>query len=177
MGHEKMINYFTINILRRKALRDFFPQPFCFVMGQNGIIQPSFSSKIDWKHGLKIKCPTLELCLKNIFNGSTVSLFHYFLQLRNWVNYEDSYIFRRLYSKSAKPIMFSNMEVILTTFLTISELYLMKVLDYDEIISEAQTYITEFGKYMEPEVDTWDKCVTKSLQDRIRYYKTNKNWF
>ena len=146
-------------------------------MNQNGIIQPSFSLKINWEHGLKYKCPTVETCLKNVFNGSTVSLFHYFLQLRNWVNYEDSYIFRRLYSQSAKPIMFSNMQVILTTFLTLSEIYLMKIMSYDEITSEAQTYIKEFRIYMEPEVDTGDKSVTKSLQDRIKYYKTNEEWF
>jgi hypothetical protein len=176
MGHEKMINYFTSNILRRKELQEFFPSPFCFVLSQNQQIKPKFEEKIDWSHGLKVKSPSVEGCLKEVYQRGTVSIFHYFHHLRNWVNYEDTYIFRRFYATSIKPIMYSNMSLILSTLIAIAEVFLMNATDYEMINKEAWLYIEDFQKHMESNIQD-SESVTLTLRNRFNYYENAKNWF
>ena len=176
MGHDKMINYFTNNILRRKNLRDFFPPPFCFVLNQNLQIKPKFEEKIDWPYGLEWKCPPIETCLKEVFQGGSTSLFHYFHQLRNWVNYEDTYIFRRFYAVSYKPEMYSNMSLILSTVISIAEVFLMNAIDFETINKEAWLYIEDFQKHMESNIQD-SESVTLNLRNRFNYYENTKDWF
>jgi len=176
MGHEKMINYFTTNILTNISLRTFFPVPFCFTLDQNGNVKPPFTDRIDWEYGLKFKCPEIERCLREIFNGKQKSAFHYFYKLRQWVNYEDTYIFRRFYAISYKPSMYRDMNIILSAFISIAEVFLMNTIGYDTIASEAWQYIEEFPKYME-ENATELASVTMTLRRRFGYYKTRRDWF
>ncbi|MCW4049285.1 MAG: hypothetical protein NWE89_06055 [Candidatus Bathyarchaeota archaeon] len=170
IGHKKMINLFTNDLLLKENTKNFFPQPFCFVLNSHGYIQPEFSSKIDWDYGLRIKCPQIEQCLKEVSNGHKTSIFHYFLELRNWVNYEDSYIFRRLYSDKAKPQMFNDMQLILMNFLSITELYLMKAYSPKKIIEMANTFINEFSRYMEPVGIPLSSRSVWQLNNRVQYY-------
>lgn len=176
MGHIKMINYFTNNMLNRRELSGFFPQPFCFIMAPDGKIKPEFAKKISWTHGLQIKCPSVEKCLTQISDGKTVSIFHYFLDLRNWVNYEDSYIFRRFYSTSVKPNMYFNMLTILSTFVSIAEIFLMYTLNYQTIHDEAELFINDFDQFMEPTTPPEER-VTSVIKTRFSYYENNKEWF
>ena len=125
-GHNKMINVFTKQLLSRKGLSNsLFVSPFCFTLHPRGKITPSFDKVITWDHGLKIKCPIVEDCLREVSRGGRTSIFHYFLYLRNWVNYEDSYIFRRLYGKSIRPGFYWDLECILSAFISLSEIFMM----------------------------------------------------
>jgi hypothetical protein len=92
------------------------------------------------------------------------------------VNYEDTYIFRRFYALSAKPTMYRNMNVILSNFISIAEVFLMYSIDYTKISKEASQYITEFRQYMETDT-TLETSVTSILRNRFSYYENAKEWF
>jgi hypothetical protein len=66
-GHERMINYFTSQILTKPGLCvNLFPPPFCFVLTNEGSIYPEFKNVIDSRTILRYDGPRIEACLKSI---------------------------------------------------------------------------------------------------------------
>lgn len=176
-GHKKMINHFTNHYLVRKCLcKDVFIPPFCIIKQKNGNFKPSFEDMISMNKNIGYNQTWLKKCTENIQDNINISLFHYLLELRNWVSYEDSYIFRRFYGESVRPKFYKHMYWILSSFLSIAEAYLIWVFGYEKINEEKNLYISEFDKYFEPEVDPTEK-ITYNLRMRFEYYDnyvTNK---
>ena len=171
IGHKKMINIFTHNLLTRKELsKKFFVSPFCFVLNRKRVLSPAPSDVIKWSYGITDKCPILENCLLKILKKGKVSIFHYFWELRNWVNYQDSYIFRRLYGKSLKWNLDHDMHVILNTFLTLTELYMIMVFGYDKIKEDKDIFVNDFNKYFESNIEN-DQRLTSYINKRFEIHE------
>lgn len=173
-GHKRMINHFTNHYLTKKCLcKDMFIPPFCIIKQKNGKFQPQFEEMIALNKHIEYHKPRLKKCMNSLQQNKNVSLFHYFLDLRTWVNYEDSYIFRRLYGESVRPKFYRNMYWILSSFLSITEAYLIWVFGYEKINEEKRLYISEFDKYFESEVVPMER-VTYNLKKRFEYYDNFK---
>jgi hypothetical protein len=169
-GHNIMINVFTKQILSRKGLSiNLYVPPFCFTLHPRGKITPSFDKVITWEHGLRIKCPIIEACLREVSRGGSTSIFHYFYNLRNWVNYEDSYIFRRLYGPSIRPGFYWDLSCILSAFMSLTEIFMIWVFGFDDIEKEKDMFINEFNQFFENDVDD-ELRVTRPLNNRFSYY-------
>lgn len=102
--HSKMLDKFTAELIMHPILNQkLFVTPFCFYMDK-GILQPKPEARIHRPYALEHDFPHLKQCLDDIPNRSAkpVSLFHYFKYLREWANYEDSYIFMNLYGPTVR---------------------------------------------------------------------------
>jgi hypothetical protein len=176
-GHDRMINYFNNQILIRPTLsKKLFVPPFCFVLTKEKEITPPFESVISWKYGLSYKCPSIQECLESCYKENrNTSLFNYFLQLRNWVNYEDSYIFRRLYGESWRPGFYWDMYKIMSSFLMVTESFLSWIYGYEEISKEKDMLVTEYNRYFEPGIEQ-ELRTTNNIEKRFLYYEENKEY-
>jgi hypothetical protein len=174
-GHERMLNYFTDQLLRKNELSsNIFVEPFCFILNPDNTIEPSFESRITWSHGLKNKCPSIAQCLSETrTKPKRISLFHYFSHLRTWINYEDSYIFQRLYGEQLRPGFYWDMYCILSSFLSITEFYMIGVFGFDKILKEQKLLVSEYNQYFEPEIK-YSLKTTRYIQNRFIYYNENQ---
>lgn len=173
-GHKRMINCFTNHYLTRKCLcKDVFIPPLCIIKLKSGKFRPPFEEMATINEYIGYNQVGLENCMNSLQQNNNTSLFHYFLDLRTWVNYEDSYIFRRLYGESIRPNFYRHMYWILSSFLSIAEIYLIWIFGYEKINEEKSLYISEFDRYFEPEVNPEDR-VTYNLKKRFEYYDNFK---
>ena len=113
-------------------------------------------SKWAWRETLR--------CLESLHTTSTrpVSLFHYFDSLREWANYEDSYIFINLFGPGVISRLDSSLKRIVQGFLPVAEVFLISFYGWDRVHTEFLTFsnrvvhhlktepsslITRFGEY------------------------------
>ncbi len=147
LGHKRMINIFTNDVLSHPKLRgSFFVQPFCFYLTRGRVV-PSFNKMIQWDYGLERHCPKLKECLRKTFNNhklekgiKRISLFHYFKDLREWANYEDAYIFMNLYGESVRLNLNWYLVNITHTFNTLAEIFLISYYGFDFLNEKFRTF-------------------------------------
>lgn len=104
----------------------FIPVPLCFYL-QGGAITPSPPSVVSWPYGLSCHVPNVQRCLESLHPTSThpVSLFHYFKSLREWANYEDSYIFINLFGPAVISMLDSSLRRIVQGLIPVAEVFLI----------------------------------------------------
>jgi len=170
IGHKKMINTFTTICLRNKSLsNNFFISPYCFYLDKKNIIKPDPKLACSWSYGVSTHIPYLANNLLSL-NDRPASIFHYFLDFRNWVNYSDSYIFRRLYGDTIKTDLYFSLNRILINFLLLCEIYFIWFFGYDQVKYNMDSFIYDFDKTFEKEMDVQYKS-TRSLSSRLDYYE------
>ena len=153
---------FTTEVIVNPSVR-FAPVPLCFYL-QGGAITPSPRSVVSWAYGLSCHVPNVQRCLESLHATSTrpVSLFQYFKSLREWANYEDSYIFINLFGTGVMSRLDSSLKIIVQGFLPVAEVFLISFYGWDRVHTEFLTFshrvvrhlktepsslITRFGEY------------------------------
>lgn len=144
------------NLSQRAALRLFtddivvnpepiaLPVPLCLYL-QTGTIHPTPRSLVSWQYGLDNHIPRVERCLADLpAQNRAVSLFHYFKSLREWANYEDSYIFINLYGSSVIEMLDRSLRNIASAFCTFSEIFVICFFGWDKVHDQ----FTRFGFHM-----------------------------
>jgi len=164
IGHKKMLDKFTKGLVMHPILNQkLFIVPFCFYMDK-GILYPKPEDLIHRRYALENDFPHLKQCFDNIPNSSTkpVSLFHYFKCLREWANYEDSYIFMNLYGPGVRQKLKNCLQNILSAFLCLGEELLLAFWGPNMI----QVEFNEFTSKM----TMVNKFEPSSLQSRFEEY-------
>jgi hypothetical protein len=158
------IDTFTDHFLKAPLIgSNFFPFPLCCYYFGNKV-WPAPSSVCRWKYGLKNKVPGVEKCLASTAGKSAraVSLFHYFKDLREWANYEDSYIFLNLYGPSVRMNLNFSLEKILEAFSSCGEVFLIGYYGWPKIKEE-------FDRFADPMVHAL-KIEPDVLKSRFEQY-------
>ena len=125
--HGRMLDKFTKELIMHPVLNNrLFVAPFCFYMSE-GVLHPEPEGRIHRRYALEHDFPHLKHCFDNIPNSSAkpISLVHYFKYLREWANYEDSYIFMNLYGPAVREKLRGCLQIILPAFLSIGENFLV----------------------------------------------------
>lgn len=125
LRQQTALNEFTTKIIINPPI-GFIPVPLNFYLC-GGVITPSPSSVVSWPYGLSCHVPNIQQCLESLHATSTrsVSLFHYFKSLREWANYEDSYIFINLFGPDVIQRLNSSLKRIAQGFLPVAEVFLI----------------------------------------------------
>jgi len=156
------LNEFTTEVIINPPT-GFLPVPLCFYL-QGGAIIPSPPSVVSWPYGLSCHVPNVQRCLESLRPMSTrpVSLFHYFKSLREWANYEDSYIFINLFGPGVISMLDSSLKRIVQGFIPVAEVFLISFYGWGRVHTEFLAFshrvvrhlkiepsslITRFGEY------------------------------
>lgn len=125
LSQKTALNEFITKVIIDPPM-DFVPVPLNFYL-QDGVITPSPPSVVSWPYGLSYHVPNVQRCLQSLHATPTqpVSLFHYFKSLREWANYEDSYIFINLFGPSVISRLDSSLKRIVQGFLPVAEVFLI----------------------------------------------------
>ena len=134
------LDQFTTQVIINPATR-IIPVPLCFYR-HGGAINPSPDLVISWPYGLSYHVPNVERCLQSSLPRSTspVSLFHYFKSLREWANYEDSYIFTSLYGPSVISMLDHSLRTVVSGFLPVVEVFLISFYGWDKVNNQSQQF-------------------------------------
>ena len=145
------LDEFTSEVIVNPPIR-FTPVPFCFYL-QGGAIAPLPRSVVSWDYGLSCHVPSVQQCLESLPTTSTrpVSLFHYFKSLREWANYEDSYIFINLFGPSVISRLASSLKTIVLGFLPVAEVFLISFYGWDRVHPEFLTFSNRIVRHLKTE--------------------------
>lgn len=169
-NHIKMINDFTTLCLRNKKLSyNFFISPYCFYLDKSDEINPSPNLACSWSYGVSTHIPYLkDQMIKLKYRPCTI--YHYFLELRNWANYYDAYIFRNLYSDTIKTNIYFSLKRILLNFMLLNEIYFISYFGYDEIKSNMESFYSDFNKNFGS--NSRSDTPTTPISLRLQYYES-----
>lgn len=165
IGHRKMLDKFTKGLIMHPILNQkLFIVPFCFYTDK-GILYPKPEGLIHRRYALECDFPHLKRCFDNIPNSSAkpISLFHYFKYLREWANYEDSYIFMNLYGPVVRQKLKNCLQNILSAFLCLGEELLVAFWRPDIIQTEFKVFTNKMVMV--------NKFEPSALQSRFEEYK------
>lgn len=125
LRQQTALNEFTTEIIINPPTQ-FVPVPLCFYL-LGGSMTPSPPSVVSWPYGLSYHVPNVKRCLESLHTTPTrsVSLFHYFKSLREWANYEDSYIFINLFGPAVISMLDSSLKRIVQGFMPVAEVFLI----------------------------------------------------
>lgn len=145
------LDEFTSEVIVNPPNR-FVPAPLCFYL-QGGVIAPLPRSVVSWPYGLSCHVPNVQRCLESVATTSTrpVSLFHYFKFLREWANYEDSYIFINLFGPRVISMLASSLKTLVSGFLPIAEVFLICFYGWDKIHPEFLTFSNRVMHHLKTE--------------------------
>ena len=162
LSQQIALNEFTNKVIINPPIR-FVPVPLCFYLLDRAISPPP-PSVVSWPYGLSYHMPSVQRCLESVDPVSTrpLSLFHYFKSLREWANYEDSYIFINLFGPVVISMLDSSLRRIVQGFLPVAEVFLISFYGWEKVHDQFQQFsyridrhlkiqpsslITRFGKY------------------------------
>lgn len=145
------LDEFTSKVIVNAPNR-FVPAPLCFYL-QGGVIAPLPRSVVSWPYGLSCHVPNVQRCLESLPTTpiQPVSLFHYFKFLREWANYEDSYIFINLFGPSVISMLASSLSTIVVGFLPVAEVFLISFYGWDRVHAEFLTFSNRIVRHLKIE--------------------------
>lgn len=151
-NHNKIFTIFTNDFLNNNKRRDFFLPPYNFYLDQNGTFKASNEEMIDWNHGKEYHIPNIKKCLKSAYvRNRRTSIPHYLISLRNWVQYEDSYLFFLLYGKSVKGNLDFSLSRISYGYMVHIEFFLIKLFGWENLELQFNTFIEQVLENLEIE--------------------------
>jgi hypothetical protein len=151
LGQGTALDEFTSEVIINPPHR-FVPAPLCFYL-RSGVIAPLPRSVVSWPYGLSCHVPNVQRCLESVPTTPTrpVSLFHYFKSLREWANYEDSYIFINLFGPSVISRLARSLYAIVSGFLPVVEVFLISFYGWDRIHPEFLTFSSRVLHHLKTE--------------------------
>jgi len=149
LRQQTALNEFTTEVIINPPT-SFMPVPFNFYL-RGGVITPSPPSVISWPYGLSWHVPNVQRCLESLHATSTspVSLFHYFKSLREWANYEDSYIFINLFGPSIISGLDSSLSRIVPWFCPVAEVFLISFCGWNIVQEQFKQFASHIEQHLE----------------------------
>ena len=179
-GHDKILNFYLTNFVCNKDLEDFFLPPANFYLNQQGVFSDKFSKMVNWDYADSYHLPVIKECLEYTKkemereqDGRVVNLRigipHYLKILRDWANYQDAYLFFRLYGQTVKQ----NLDVCLKRITFIhcvqTECFMMKTFGWNALELQFETFLSELATNLGIE--------SPALEDRFNVYRENSKLF
>lgn len=179
-GHDKVLNFYLTNFVCKKGLKRFFLPPVNFYLNQQGIFSDKFSKMVNWEYADFCHIPIIRECLvytkKEIErerNGRVVNLRigipHYLKTLRNWANYQDAYLFFRLYGQTVKEKLDFCLKWITFIHCVQTEFFMMKTFGWNALRLQFETFLSELQQNLGIE--------SPALEDRFEVYRENSSLF
>ncbi len=141
-NHKKIFNIFTNDFLNNNTRKSFFIPPYNFYLDQHGSLKASNDEVIDWDYGREHHLPYIKKALKEAHvNKRRTSFPHYLLNLRNWVQYEDAYLFFLLYGESVKANLDFSLSRISYGYMVQVEFFLINLFGWNTLDIQFHTFI------------------------------------
>lgn len=164
-SHDKVFNLFGSLFLNNKKRRVYFLPPYNFMLNPNGILEPDYKEVVDWDNDM-LHFNNIMLCLKSVKKKKGFTTIpHYLKSLREWVQYEDAYLFFRLYGNGVKRDLDFYLNVISFGYLLQTEFFFIKLFGWDTVKLQFDTFYKEMRENL--------KITPRSLNIRFNVYKKN----
>ena len=133
-SHNKIFNIFGNKFLRNKKRKIFFLPPYNFHLNQQGNFDLLFEETVDWPYGRENHIPNIKECLKLVHTGNKITTIpHYLKKLREWVQYEDSYLFFLLYGETVKTNLDFSLKRISFGYMVQIEFFFIKLFGWEPL--------------------------------------------
>lgn len=150
--HDTISTIFTNDFLNNNNRRNFFLPPYNYYLDQNGKFKASNREVITWSHGRDNCIPVIKNCLESVQKSNKrTSIPHYLIQLRNWVQYEDAYLFFQLYGETVKNNLDFSLSTISYGYMVHVEFFFIKLFGWNTLELQFDTFIKKVFKNLEIE--------------------------
>ena len=178
-SHDAVLNLYLTNFVCSRRRRDFFLPPLNFHLDQQGSFSEEFSKMIKWNYADTYHLPNIKSCLEYTrdeieqLKGHSIhvriGIPHYLKSLRDWVSYQDAYLFFRLYGSSVKQNLDFCLKRIAFAHCMQTEYFMLKTFGWDAVN-------TQFLKF-QAELKTNLGIDPPTLRDRFLAYSGSKQLF
>ncbi|MFX1296822.1 MAG: hypothetical protein ACFFD2_18445 [Promethearchaeota archaeon] len=149
-SHKKIFNIFGNEFLRNKKRKIYFLPPYNFYLNQQGNFDPLFEKIVNWNYASEYHIPKIKQCLKSVHTKNHLTTIpHYLKKLREWAQYEDSYLFFRLYGESVKKNLDFSLKRISFGYLVQIEFFLIKFFGWKSLKLQFDTFNRELEQNLE----------------------------
>ena len=151
-----------------------------FYLSQQGIFSDEFSKMVNWDYADDYHLPNIKECLeytkkeiererggrvRNLRTGIP----HYLKVLRDWANYQDAYLFFRLYGQTVKQNLDICLKRITFQHCVQTEFFMLKMFGWNALELQFETFLSELQQNLRIE--------SPSLDDRFEVYAENIDLF
>lgn len=144
-SHSTIFNIFGTDFLRNNDLKKFFLPPYNFHLNQQRQFDRSLGEFVNWDYANEYHIPKIIEGLESIHNENKIITYpHYLQNLREWVQYEDAYLFFRLYGDTVKSNLEFSLKRISYGYLTLIELFFINLYGWDKLSQEYKIFYQEF---------------------------------
>ena len=178
-GHDKILNFYLTNFVCNKHLRGFFLPPVNFCLNQQGVFSDKFSKMVNWKYADSYHIPNIKECLqytkkemkkeRGRVGNLRIGIPHYLKILRDWTNYQDAYLFFRLYGQTVKQNLDFCLKRITFIHCVQTEFFMMKTFGWDAVNLQFETFMGE--------LETNLGISSPVLERRFNVYRENLDLF
>ncbi|MHA1703982.1 MAG: hypothetical protein ACTSWK_17145 [Promethearchaeota archaeon] len=96
---------------------------------------------VDWPYASEYHIPKIKQCLESVQIGQQLTCIpHYLKRLREWVQYEDSYLFFLLYGESVKERLDFSLKRISYGYLVQIEFFFIKLFGWEPLKLQFDTF-------------------------------------
>ena len=149
-SHIKTFNIFGNDFLRNRKRKIFFLPPYNFYLNQEEDFDSVFGQMVDWQYAREVHIPRIKQCLESVQSGQQqTTIPHYLKRLREWVQYEDSYLFFLLYGKTVKENLDYSLTRISFGYLVQIEFFLIKLFGWEPLKLQFDTFNEKIQENLE----------------------------
>jgi hypothetical protein len=177
--HNEMIKKYMTAFVCNSRNRGFCLPPTNFYLNQDGTFSPKFSEMVNWKYADEYHFPLIEACLnlakKQIAIEASssekwrIGIPHYLKTLRDWANYQDAYLFFRLYGDKVKFHLDFSLKRIAFVYCGQTEYFLLKTFGWEPV----NLQFTAFRKQLKDNLG----INSPTLEGRFNSYSSNRKLF
>lgn len=179
-SHDTVMHIYTTDFICNNNKKRFFLPPANFYLNQQGIFSDEFSKMVNWDYADEYHLPNIKECLEytkkeierergNRVRNLRTGLPHYLKVLRDWANYQDAYLFFRLYGKTVKRNLDICLKRITFQHCVQTEFFMLKMFGWNALELQFKTFLGELRQNLGIE--------SPALDDRFEVYAENIDLF
>ncbi|WGM88533.1 MAG: hypothetical protein NUK63_06310 [Candidatus Bathyarchaeum tardum] len=179
-GHDGILKYYLSNVICSRRFRNFVLPPFSFYLSQNGSFSRTFSKRVDWEYADEYHLPNIKSCLEyakermraargDNYCKRRIGISNYLRTLREWINYQDAYLFFRLYGNSVKENLDRYLKQITFAYCVQTEFFLLRTFGLEAMELQYETFSNELQDNLD--------INSPALDERFEVYSDNYKLF
>jgi hypothetical protein len=179
-SHDAVLNSYVSDFVCSKKLNRFFLPPVNFYLNQQGVFSSNFSKLVSWDHADAYHIPNIKACLEfakselekeryERFSLVRIGIPHYLKTLRDWVTYQDAYLFFRLYGQTVKDNLDGCLKRIAFAHCVQTEFFMLKTFGWDALNLQFERFAGELKRNL--------KIDSPTLANRFKVYSESRALF
>jgi hypothetical protein len=154
-SHDAILNHYISNFICNRNRKEFFLPPVNFYLNQQGVFSEEFSKMVNWEYADYYHLPAIKKCLKHTKKelkkeqgreaNIRIGIPHYLKILRDWANYQDAYIFFRLYGDKVKEDLDFSLKRITFIHCVQTEFFMLRTFGWGAMQLQYETFIEELN--------------------------------